>query len=187
MRTLALQRNLICFGLLLLAGTARAGVLEVSFDIKPTSCPNPFNPGSQQLLSPTFPTAILGTDEFDTSTINQSDGLVIVVPGGGGKLGDTLIPPIHISSDDVAAPVADNTDCACTTAGPDGYQDLILHFDHDAIEAALGAVNPGDEFVLCIRGFLNDGTPFEGCDCIWIVGPTPVESGTWGRTKASYR
>jgi len=188
MRKTSLMKHLVPLGLTLLAGIAQAGTIEVSFDIKPTSCPNPFNSGYQKLLEGgTFPTAILGDDEFDTSRINPNDGLVIVVPDGGGKLGETLIPPISVGYEDVATPVADNSNCNCTTDGPDGFIDLTAHFDHDAIDTALGQVNPGDEIVICIRGFLDDGTPFEGCDCIWIVGPVSVDSSTWGRTKAGYR
>jgi hypothetical protein len=187
MRTFAKHPLLALLGLFLFAGSVQAQVIEVSFDIHPTSCPNPFNPG-QALLSPALPTAILGTEDFDVTSINQLDNLVIVVPVGGGR-GWVEIAPNHISLDDVATPVVDNTNCACTTDGPDSYLDLILHFDHDAVAAALGSVQPGDEYVLCIHGFLNDGTPFEGCDCIWIVGggpPISVEAETWGRTKARY-
>jgi hypothetical protein len=188
MRILAKQQVFALLGpvLFAFAGPGLAQELEVSFDIHPTSCPNPFEPGDF-LRSPTFPTALLGTDELDTSHVSL-DNLVIVVPVGGGR-GGIEIPPDHVSFDDVATPVEDNSNCACTTDGPDGYQDLVLHFDHDAIADALGPVQPGDEYVLCLRGELDDGTTFQGCDCIWIVGggpPVAVESTSWGRTKVKY-
>ena len=163
--------------------SARAGDISVSFDIKPTSCPNAFNPPG--FFIQTLPTAILGTDEFDAGNL-QPGGLVLVVPGGGG-LRDIEIPPTHIGFEDVTTPVIDPEFCECTEDGPDGFLDLTAHFDGDEVAAALGDVSPGDQIPICIRGFLLDGTPFEGCDCILIVGPVSVDAQSWGKTKALYR
>jgi len=176
---------LLLIFLLVSATVTRADVLEVSFDIKPTSCPNPLNP-PDELFVPVLPTAILGTKDLSASSIDVGS-LVIVVPGGGG-FGEILIPPIGGGGiEDVATPVEDNSDCQCTEEGPDGFLDLTVHFDKDKIAKALGEVYPGQEIELCIRGALLDESKFEGCDCIVIVGPVSVDSGTWGRVKASYR
>jgi hypothetical protein len=172
--------------LLIAAQSARAGEISVSFDIKPTSCPNAFNPPDLFFIE-TLPTAILGTDEFNAGNI-QPSGLVLVVPGGGGLLGgDVEIPPTHTGFEDVTTPVIDPEFCECTEDGPDGFIDFTAHFDGDEVAAALGDVSSGDQIPICIRGFLKDGTPFEGCDCILIVGPVSVDAETWGRTKARYR
>jgi len=169
-------------------GIARAaGTIDVSFDIKPTSCPNPFNPPLESYLTETVPTAVLGSPDFDVSNV-QANSLVLVVPGGGGlQAGGTYIYPTRTGTEDVATPVDDPAWCACTTDGPDGYLDLTAKFDADDIAAALGNIWGGQRIPLCIEGELLDGTPFRGCDCIVIVGPISVESGTWGRTKATYR
>jgi hypothetical protein len=159
--------------------------IEVDFDVKPTSCPNPFNPG-HTILDPTFPSAILGTEDLDVSTITI-ESLVITVPGGGGGLRDTQIPPIQYGYEDVATPYTGSEPCGCSTEGPDGFTDLTLHFDATAIADALGDVWGGQVFELCISGTLEDGTPFLGCDCIIIVGPVSVDPRTWGDVKAEYR
>ncbi|MEZ5064398.1 MAG: hypothetical protein R3B81_06655 [bacterium] len=140
------------------------------------------------LLVPVLPTAILGTADFSVGSIVPGS-LVIVVPGGGG-FSETLIYPIGGGGiEDVATPVVDPVGCECTDEGPDGYDDLTVHFDRDEIIAALGEVSGGQYIQLCIRGSLVDGTPFEGCDCIVItpVGPVSVEARTWGRMKSSHR
>lgn len=177
--------------LLLTAGPLHAGVLQVSFDIHPTVCPNPFNPW-WITRSGIVATAILGTPDLDVSNISMS-GLVIVVPGGGGfeDCGGggcgIPVPPIEVTINDVATPVVDPEECECTTDGADAFDDLYIVFDHDDITDALGGVSPGDEFEFCIQGHLNDGTPFEGCDCVYITAPLPVESSTWGKVKSGYR
>jgi len=44
---------------------------------------------------------------------------------------------------------------ACTTGGPDGYDDLVLTFGVDAVRSALGTTNRAR-----LTGALRDGTPF---------------------------
>jgi len=61
-------------------------------DIKPTSCPNPLNTKSQGVL----PAAILGTKDFDVSTINVS---TVRLEG---------VEPIRSSVEDVATPVSES-------------------------------------------------------------------------------
>lgn len=159
----------------------------VSFDLKPTSCPNPFNPNPHELLPiENVPAAILGTDSLAANNI-QNNSLLLDVPGGGGFRMNTLIPPLQTGYEDVATPVPDPTGCQCTTAGPDGYVDLTMKFDSDAIALALGSVQPGAVFELCITGLLMDGRPFRGCDCIFIVGPVGVEPQPWGKVKSEYK
>ncbi len=163
---------------------AFSGDLQVSFDIKPTSCPNPVNPPG--VLSPEFPTAILGTDEVDAMAI-QPSSLLLVLPGGGGLRGTTEIPPIATNIEDVATPYLGGEECGCTEEGPDGFDDLTVHFDADLVLAALAGIPPGVEVQICIIGTLIDGTPFEGCDCVFVVGPVSVDASSWGQIKSSYR
>jgi len=126
----------------------------VQIDIKPTSCPNPFNVKSKGVL----PVAILGTDELDVITI---DPLTITLAG---------VAPLRSAYEDVATPVpADAEQCDCTTEGPDGYLDLTLKFDRQAIVTALGCVSDGDVVILTLEGLTDNDTAVIGSDCIWIL------------------
>jgi hypothetical protein len=129
-------------------------VIPVEFDIKPTSCPNPFNVGSNGVL----PTAILGTEDFDVMTI---DPATVKLEG---------VAPLRWSYEDVTRPVSPRYDsCQCTTKGADGYRDLTLKFDHQAIAAALGPVVDGEVRVLTITGMTYDSIPIVGKDCVIII------------------
>jgi hypothetical protein len=127
--------------------------INVDLDIKHGGCPNPLNVKSNGVL----PVAILGTEELDVSEI---DTVSLLLNG---------VPPVRHRYKDTAAPlVADADDCSCTTEGADGFTDLVLKFKTRDIVATLGDVNDVDELELSITGFLKDGTPIEGTDCIII-------------------
>lgn len=165
---------------------------ETAFDIKPTSCPNPLNITSKGVL----PAAILGTEDFDVTTV---DVATLFLEG---------VPPIRSHIEDVTAPVVPGgVPCECTEAGPDGYLDLALKFSNQAIVEALGGVTDGEVRPLTITGQLLDGSPFELVDCVWVIyktrdpvatrllnppdsdppdGRTPVRK-SWGTIKGLYR
>lgn len=140
------------FSLLTLEKIAPVPYKKVYLDIKPTSCPNPFNMKANGVL----PVAILGTADFD---VNEIDISTIELEG---------VPPINNNLEDVAAPLVDPEECECTTDGPDGYMDLTLKFDRQAIAAALGEVSDGEIVELTINGELMDGFAFVGEDCIVV-------------------
>lgn len=137
---------------IVLNGEIVPSVVDVELDVKPESCPNPFNMGSLGVL----PAAILGTADFDVSEVDVE---TVELQG---------VSPIRSNIEDVAAPT-DGEPCECTEEGPDGFDDLTLKFDRQEIAEALGDVNDGDEVVLTLTGQLNDGTPIEGSDCIVII------------------
>ena len=69
----------------------------------------------------------------------------------------------------MSAPDVDPQDvCNGNVYGGDGYDDLTLKFDTQAIVGALGNVSNGDELVLTVTGKTFDGTSIEGKDCIVI-------------------
>ena len=132
----------------------------VPLDIKPTSCPNPLNVKSKGVL----PVAILSTDSFDATQVDPS---TITLQG---------VAPIRWAIEDVAAPYSPyigKESCQnCTTAGPDGYSDLTLKFDAQAIVDVLGEVQDGDCVKLTITGWLKEefgGSPIIGEDLVWIL------------------
>jgi hypothetical protein len=128
--------------------------IPVNLDIKPTSCPNPFNMKDKGVL----PVAILGTEDFNVKTI---DPATVKLEG---------VAPLRWNYEDVTTPVGPDPDpCECTTAGADGYRDLTLKFDHQAIAAALGTVTDREVRVLTITGFTRDGVAIQGMDCVIIL------------------
>jgi len=72
--------------------------------------------------------------------------------------------------EDVATPFGGDLEdeLSCTTDGADGFDDLTLKFDRQAIIAAIGLVNDGDVIPLTLTGELNDGTTLSGQDNIII-------------------
>ncbi len=124
----------------------------VNIDIKPTSCPNPLNVKSKGVL----PVAILGSEDFE---ITKIDVLSVRLAG---------ISAIRSRFEDVATPPEDANECECSTEGPDGYLDLILKFETQAIVEALGESADGDEWVLELTGNLYDETEIIGEDCVII-------------------
>jgi hypothetical protein len=150
----------------------------IDVDIKPRSCPNPLNVKFKGYASTAgdsplgaggaLPVAILGTDELDVTTI---DPATVQLAG---------VDPIRWHISDVAAPVVDGEPCECTTAGPDGYDDLTLKFNKSEIIAAIGAVENGDVVELELIGKFYDGYPFIGSDCVLIRAKTPDN---WNNTS----
>jgi hypothetical protein len=131
---------------------------EVDVDVKPQSCENPFNTGSQGVL----PVAILGSDVLDVNDIDVSS---LTLNG---------VSPVHSAIEDVSTPAVGGGDCPCTEAGADGFDDLTLKFRRQDIAATLPTLGPGDVTTLSMVGSLLDGTDFEGSDCITIrVGGGP--------------
>jgi hypothetical protein len=128
--------------------------LKVIVDIKPGSCPNPLNVKSSGVL----PVAILGTADFDVTTIDPTS---IRLAG---------VSPLRSSFEDVAGPVFDSNDCNCTEDGPDGFPDLTLKFKTGDIVEAIGDVNYGDTLTLKLTGVMIGERPIEGTDCILIRG-----------------
>jgi hypothetical protein len=128
--------------------------LKVIVDIKPGSCPNPLYVKSSGVL----PVAILGTADFDITTIDPTS---VRLAG---------VEPLRNSLEDVAGMIAYSNDCNCTEEGPDGFLDLTLKFKTQKIAEAIGDVNEGDVLTLELTGVLIGERPIEGADCILIVG-----------------
>jgi hypothetical protein len=59
--------------------------------------------------------------------------------------------------------------CDCTEDTGDGFMDLTLKFDRQALVAALGAVADRDTIVLTLTGMTMDTTYIKGQDCLVIL------------------
>jgi hypothetical protein len=142
------------WALLTLQKVAPELVIWVELDIKPQSCPNPFNTKGKGVL----PVAILGTEEFDVMTV---DPATVLLEG---------VAPLRWEFEDVSRPVDLREDtCDCTTDTGDGYMDLTFKFDHQEVFAALGPVADREVRVLTLAGMTFDSTEIEGKDCIIII------------------
>lgn len=135
----------------------------IPLDLHPRSCPNPFNRKSNGK----FPAAINGTATFDVTTI---------IPGslqlwGFDCVGGPIAPiPSMTGYEDVSAPYTGPAGCGCTTAGPDGFLDLIFKFDQPAMNAALNLAQlpKFTNVQLVVIGETTGGCRFIGVDCIRV-------------------
>ena len=117
-----------------------SSVLTIALDVKPGSAENPVNPKSNGIIQ----VAILGTNGFDASTIDQASlrfGPGQALAEGRGHLEDV---------------------------NGDGQLDLVLHF-----RTQDSGIQCGDTSV-SITGQTVNGTPIQGSDSITTVGCKPV-------------
>jgi hypothetical protein len=121
-------------------------VVEVCVDIKPMSWPNPFNVGSRGVL----PVAIMGTADFDVTTV---DPLTVMLVG---------VAPLYWEYCDVGM-------CGDQLGCPDGYVDLVFHFDHAAVGAAIMPWINREVRTLELMGALVDGIAIRGQDDVIII------------------
>jgi hypothetical protein len=131
---------------------------EVTIDIKPGSCPNPFNGKSQGSV----PVAILGSAAFDVTEVDLDSLRLEGVP----------IVPKNVWIEDVSAPVGDPADCYdCFDEEIDyldGYDDLVVKFYTQDLAAVIGPA-PRDECVLLtLTGSTLSGEEFEASDSMVI-------------------
>jgi hypothetical protein len=148
------------WALLTLEKAVPVPTVPVGVDIKPMSCPNAFNVGLKGLL----PVAVVGTEDLDVATI---DPATVMLEG---------VAPLRWAYEDVASPFEPFLEkegaLDCTTAGADGYGDLVFHFDALVVSAALGPTVNREVRVLSLTGSLLEefgGTPIVGEDVIVIL------------------
>lgn len=155
--------------------------LEAALDIRPGSCPNPFNlklfdfaAASKPKKGGVLPVAVLGSGDFNVQEIDIStvrlEGLAPLPQGRGYE--------------DVSGPDG-GAGCDCTTMGPDGHLDLALKFRSQEIAGALGSPEAaaGEERMLALTGKLLDGADFYAADCIKFVGTCGSSEEQGGRPK----
>ena len=138
--------------------------IECPVDIKPRSCPNPFNVESRGVL----PIAIVGTDEFDVTHVDLATVQLMLVDPVRGAYEDVCTAYLPL--------VGKASQYDCTEEGPDGCMDLTLKFDCQVVAEALemigGPLTDGEEVLVTLTGNLlpeYGGTPIQGEDVIRII------------------
>ncbi len=164
--------------------TLDSPIMAIAVDIKPKHCPNKLkikndddsssDDGSSGGKKGNLKVAILGTQEFDVTTI---DIATVSING---------VAPVKSKIKDVTAPSALEP-CDCEKLPKDTYEDLELKFNRQDIIASLGTVQDGDEIELTLTGNLLDGTAIEGIDCVLVEDKGDDDDSGSGHKKKKKR
>lgn len=140
-------------------------------DIKPGSCPNPFNPKSKGRV----PVAIVGIEDFDLATVDLETVQLEGVSPVNAEMIDSTQPGDYDPSDCDDCFNADdyltdtNSDGIPDTYLGDGILDLVLYFDTQELAAAIGSASKGDCIELTLTGETLSGDPIVGSDSVLIL------------------
>lgn len=144
--------------------------LEVAVDVRPGSCPNPLEVTAKGVL----PAAILGSANFDVTQVDPASILLFRADQGD----PAKVSPLRWASEDVATPYEPfigKTDAdQCTAAGADGFPDLTMKFDTQAVVETLGDVSHREAVVLKLQADLlpeYGGSSVVGEDVVLILKP----------------
>lgn len=132
-----------------------------SLDIKPTSCPNPVNTGSNGVV----PMALLGGPGQDVTQIDPSS-----VQVWREFCADGPVAPRQTNFEDAGTPYSSSARCGCHTLGGDGFLDMTLKFRTGDLVQGLGLANaPNFSYVrLVVTARLFDGCEILATDCIRV-------------------
>jgi len=144
--------------------------VDVAVDIKPGSCPNPFNVNNRGGL----PVAILGTADLDVSMIDPAS---VRLAG---------VAPLRSDYEDVGTPFEPYTgredcDLDCNEMESDGFMDLMFKFDSQEVTAALGDVEARGCVAVGLTGNFwpeYGGGPIAGEDVVRILRPAVQRQNT---------
>jgi hypothetical protein len=141
-------------------------IVRVHVDVKPGSCPNPLRlPKEIGGASGELPVAILGTEDFDTMTIDPAT-IRITREGVEGE-----VAPLRWANEDIATPY-EGEPCGCHDLEGDGFMDLTVKFSRQELVESLGLREVAGEAVqLLVVGYLHEdlgGAAITGLDCIRV-------------------
>lgn len=132
-----------------------------ALDIKPTSCPNPIQIGGG---GGQVSVGILGSALHDVSQIDPNSVRIWREGCTSGPLA-----PNMVGFEDVGTPVS-SANCGCTTQGADGFMDLRLRFDKQALinTLGLGSVKRMTYVRLVVTARLQGGCEIVASDCVRV-------------------
>ncbi len=149
--------------------TERCEAVAFTLDIQPRKCPNLFKTNGQGIV----PMALTGGPGANVQEIKPGSLRLERVDGIGKPLHPNEGPhgPWR-KFEDVTGPHYGEI-CACHRAESDGWADLVMRFDVQAMNKhlQLDKVSSGSSVALRISGRLKDGTKFEAIDCIVVEQP----------------
>lgn len=143
------------------------GAVIVDVDIKPGSCPNPFNGKSKGSV----PVGIAGTADLDVTMIDPASITLMGVPAlAEFEIKDSTQPGDYDPDDcyDCFEGEPVDTDGDGIPDYVDGYLDLVVKFDTQELAAAIGPQARDACIVLELQGAMIDGTPIIGSDSVVI-------------------
>jgi hypothetical protein len=151
------------WALLTLEKTTPVKIIDVSLDVKPSSCPNPINVDSKGVL----PIAIAGSEDFDVTRIDPATVEIGIMDEYGNLTG---VSPLRWSYEDVTCLYfPEDDDPCCIENQPDGITDLSMKFKTQELVGTAGLEDySGETINLTVTGITVDGLPILGQDCVRI-------------------
>lgn len=143
----------------------------LALDIKPGDCANSHNAGSRGNL----PVRLLGSDGIDLSGIDLTSLRISRADCVGTALAPNFGPPGPSPRVSDEGGPASSEPCACHSSTPDGLADVTMHFDSEALAAALQLAGAGTTVAVVVSGVVHtpeapEGVSFIALDCLNLVG-----------------
>ena len=131
----------------------------VPIDFMPGTCKDPINRNRKGIIKVAIPgTAGMDVGDIDASTV----GLYV------WDFNERL-SPINVRLLDITSPVIPWDECGCESKA-DGIDDLLLTFWAEDVAQLFNEVAANQRVSVSLWGFFRNGQPFQGADCVKIVG-----------------
>lgn len=146
--------------------------VQMSMDIKPGGCPNPFNRNSNGVL----PVSLCGTADLDIGNVILSSVRMSRPDGMGGSIGSVAPhegpPGPHSTYGDEATPYT-GPEGGCSEDDGDGIEDLNMKFKTQELVSGLqmDSLLPGALVEMNLKGQLTSGSDFFAKDYVRLVPP----------------